>query len=599
MRARTGIGGGVVLGLSALGGCGDSTAAALEPRINLVDVAAEAGIELVQVSGDPRRWYILESNGTGAAWLDYDLDGDQDLFIGNGQGLKYVDDGAKLEIVRTAHSALYRNDGKGKFTDVSAATSCARDDWMQAIATGDVDNDGDPDMYIACFGGDVFLRNDGGKFVDATKAAGLGNQLWAAGAAFGDANNDGALDLYVANYCELDLAHPPAGGKRNVVNGVEVGWGPEEENKQGFNRGAPDVFYFGDGEGHFREATQEAGFALEKPLCSYQVVFADVNGDGWQDVMVANDLQPTNLFVNQGGGKFVEEGVKRGFAFNAEGKPTGAMGLSVEDFDGDGDLDVFRTNFDFEANSLHVNDGRGNFRDEAAKLGLAEPSVDKLGWGGGFFDVENDGDLDLLVANGHVYPQAKEVGMSGWEMPTQLYECVRSASGAITYRDATASAGSGLAPLRSARGVAFADYDDDGDVDAVVIDLDAKPRLLENRSTRQGHWLSVRTLGDYWRPPSHGFATRADGIAPQGSNNDGIGARVRVTAGGRTWMREMHTTQGQYSSHDPRVHFGLGKVYAVERVEVLWPSGERSVVNNPQLDAVLEIREPHTPPVSR
>jgi hypothetical protein len=555
----------------ALAACGDA-AASDKPTIELVDVAKQAGVELVQVSGDPRRWYIPESNGTGAAWLDYDGDGDMDLFIGNGQSLRYVDDGTRLEIVRTAHSALYRNDGHGKFTDVSVATGCARDDWMQAIATGDVDNDGDPDIYIACFGRDVFLRNDGGKFVDATAEAGLGCELWGAGAAFGDANNDGALDLYVANYCEFDLAHPPAGGKRDVVQGVEVGWGPEAENKQGFNVGAPDVFYFGDGHGHFREATREAGLVLEKPLCSYQVVFSDVDGDGWQDILVANDLQPSNLFINQHG-KFVEEGVKRGFAFNAQGQPTGSMGLFVEDFDGDGDFDVFRTNFDLEANSLLVNDGRGYFSDEAAKYGLAQPSVDKLGWGGGFFDVDDDGDLDLLVANGHVYPQAKQIGMSDWAMPTQLYEALTDANGALSYRDVTATAGSGLAPLRSARGVAFADFDDDGDLDAVVVDLDHAPRLLENRTGRRGHWLAVRTVGRV-------------------SNRDGFGALVRVSAGSRVWTREMSTTQGQYSSHDPRLHFGLGHVAAIDSVEVRWPSGRRSLVKQPKLDALLVVEEP-------
>lgn len=563
----------IVFAALSTGGCDDSSAAEVAPKIEFIDVASAAGLDLVQVSGDPRRWYIVESNGTGAAWLDYDLDGDMDVFIGNGQGLKYVDDGATLEVVRSARSALYRNEGGLKFTDVSAATGCARQDWVQGIATGDVDNDGDTDLYLACFGGDVFLRNDKGVFVDATQDAGLGNTRWAASAAFGDVNNDGALDLYVANYCEFDLAHPPAGGKRNVIEGVEVGWGPEEENKQGFNRGAPDVFYLGDGKGHFREQTLEAGLVLEKPLCSYQVVFSDVDGNGWQDILVANDLQPANLFINQGAGKFVEEGLKRGFALNADGKATGAMGLSVEDFDGDGDFDVFRTNFDFEANSLHVNDGRGYFEDRAERLGLAAPSLDKLGWGGGFFDVECDGDLDLLVANGHVYPQAKEIGMSGWEMPTQLYEARPGANGSLVYRDVTASSGSGLAPLRSARGIAFADADNDGDVDALVLDLDHAPRLLCNNSARQGRWLAVRTVGRV-------------------TNVDGIGANVQVKAGGRTWTREMRTTQGQYSSHDPRLHFGLGDVDAIDSVEVLWPSGRRSFVEVPALDAVLVVEEP-------
>ncbi len=586
--------------LGALAACSKPAAPPRPPAapFDFVDVAAEAGIDVVIVSGDPRRWYIPESNGCGAAWLDYDGDGDMDLFVANGAGMEYVDDGKRLEILRTGGSRLYRNDspkgggpgagtggangggadsfGRMRFADVTRETGAGRLEWINAVATGDPDNDGDPDLYLACFDPDVYLRNDGGVFHDATKEAGLGTPLWGAGAAFGDVNGDGALDLYVANYCLFDPEHPPLDGKRNTVDGVEIGWGPEEENKQGWNAGAPDVFYFGDGKGRFREATKDAGLALDKPLCSYAVVLSDVTADGRPDILVANDLQPTNLFVNQGGGRFTEEGIVRGFAMNFEGKPTGAMGLSVEDFDGDGDLDVHRTNFDLEANSLHVNDGAGFFVDEIAKHGLAESSFDKLGWGGGFFDADCDGDLDLLVANGHVYPQAKEIGMTGWLMPTQLYEAAAASSGEITYADVTAHAGAGLAGTYAARGIAFGDPDDDGDVDAIVVDLDAKPRLLENRSARRGRWISVRPIGET-------------------SNRDGIGAVVRVRAGGRTWTREMRTTDGLFSAHDPRLHFGLGEAAAVDEVEVVWPSGRVSRIAAPPLDAALVVRESEAP----
>jgi len=351
--------------------------------------------------------------------------------------------------------------------------------------------------------------------------------------------------------------------------------------------GVASLFFFlGDVDeqkdvGRFRDATRECGLEIAKPLCSYAVVFSDVNSDGWQDILVANDGQPANLFINDGHRHFSDEAVTRGFAYNADGKATASMGMTVEDFDGDGDMDVFRTTFDGEANSLFVNDGRGYFKDEAAKFGLAQTSIDKLGWACGFFDADNDGDLDLLVANGHVYPQGKQIGMSDWLMPTQLYEAVTSASSSISYRDITAEAGSGLMPLRSARGIAFADADDDGDIDAVVIDLDNKPRLLENRSARHGHWISVRAR----RTVRH-----FDVIGPE--STDCIGAKVRVTAGRRTWVREMRTTQGLYSSHDPRLHFGLGNVELIDRVEVLWPSGKRSTVEHPKLDAALVVDEP-------
>ncbi len=547
-----------------------------------VDVAAEAGIDIVNVSGDPRRWYIPESNGCGAAWLDYDGDSDVDLFVGNGAGLRYVEDGRRLEVVPSSGSRLYRNDTrKGplpkdaktalRFTDVTQATGAGRTDWINGIATADVEGDGDPDIYLACFGDDVFLRNDGGRFVDATKEAGLGCPLWGASAAFGDANQDGALDLYVANYCMFDLENPPDGGKRNVINGVEVGWGPEEENKRGFNAGAPDFFYYGDGKGHFREATAKANLALEKPLCSYAVVFADINGDNRADIMVANDLQPANLFLNRGDGTFSDEAMERGFALNFDGKPTGAMGLMVDDYDLDGDIDVFRSNFDLEANSLHVNDGAGSFKDEAAERGLAAPSMDKLGWGGGFFDADLDGDLDLLVANGHVYPQAKEIGMSDWLMPTQLYEAVRGLDGVTSYVDVTEKAGPGLAPLRSARGVAFADPDSDGDIDALVVDIGERPRLLENRTERQGKWIAVRLIGP-------------------GANREAIGSVMRVTAGRRTFTRILRTNDGLYSANSPLLHFGLGDVATIDEMFVIWPDGKSSQPTSPGLNRLMEVR---------
>ncbi|HZM00002.1 MAG TPA: CRTAC1 family protein [Planctomycetota bacterium] len=549
------------------------------PRFEFVDVAGQAGIDVVNVCGDPRRWYIVESNGNGAAWLDYDRDGDMDLFVGNGAGLAYVDDGKRLEVLHTAASRLYRNDGGWLFADVTAEAGAGRSEWINAVTVADYDNDGDSDLYLACFGRDVLLRNDGGRFADATAEAGLGCELWGAGAAFGDADNDGDLDLYVANYVLFDPEHPPDEGRRAVIEGVEVGIGPEAENQRGLNTGAPDVFYRNQGEGRFVEATAQAGLELPAPLCSYAVVFSDVDGDGWQDLLVANDLQPCNLFHNRGDGTFEEQGQARGFATDGNGKPTSAMGLVVEDVDGDGDMDVLRTNFDLEPNSLHVNDGQGRFTEVAAQHGLAQPSLDKLGWGAAFLDAECDGDLDLLVANGHVYPQAREIGMSGWLMPSQLYEASSASAAGVAspgmpqWRDVTAGAGPGLAPLQSARGLALADVDDDGDSDAVIIDMDGPPRLLENRSARQGRWISVLPLGTV-------------------SNRDGFGARVTVTAGGRTWTREMRTNQGLYSSHDPRLHFGLGSVERIDRVEVAWPSGRTSRLENPPLDAPLVVREP-------
>jgi hypothetical protein len=567
----------VLLAPLGLGACDfpETAAADADPaRFLFVDVASEAGIDVVNVSGDARRWFIPESNGCGAAWLDHDGDGDLDLFVANGARLVYPEDAreptARLAVAEGGTSRLYANQGELRFTDVTDAAGARRSEWINALATGDVEDDGDPDLYLACFGPDAFLRNDGGRFVEASAAAGLANPLWGAGAAFGDPDRDGDLDLYVANYCLFDPERPPG---VNTIEGIEVAFGPEGENQQGKNAGAPDVFFRGLGDGRFEEATRAAGLELAKPLCSYACVFADVDTDGWSDLLVANDLQPANLFVNRRDGTFVDEALERGFALDAAGKPSSAMGLFVDDVDGDLDLDVLRTNFDLEPNWLHVNDGHGRFVERAAAHGLAEPSLDKLGWGGGFFDADLDGDLDLLVANGHVFPRAEEIGMHPWLQATQLYEAVPDPTGAIAWRDVTASAGPGLAPLRSARGVALGDPDDDGDVDALVVDLDAPPRLLENRTPRRGHWLAVSLEGTY--------CTR-----------DAVGARIVVRAGGRAWMREVRTTDGLYSANDPRVHFGLGAVAAVDRVEIHWPSGGGQTIEAPPLDRLLVVREP-------
>jgi hypothetical protein len=536
-----------------------------------VDVAAEAGIDVRNVCGDARRWYIPESNGSGAAWLDYDGDGDQDLFVGNGQELAYHDDGARLEIVRTATSRLYRNEGFMRFADVSVETGTDRRDWVNAVTVGDVDSDGDPDLYLGCFGDDVLLRKEGNRYADATRASGLGNELWAAGAAFADPDRDGDLDLYVANYCQFDLDAPPAGGKRHVIDGVEVAWGPEGENQQGYNPGAPDRYHVNDGKGRFREHTEAAGFALAKALCSYAAVWSDVTADGWPDLMVANDLQPANLFVNQRDGRFLDEALERGFALNHEGKPTSGMGLLVEDVDGDGDMDVLRTNFDMEANCLHVNDGKGNFQDRAGAYGLAESSMDKLGWGGAFFDADRDGDVDLLIANGHVYPQGEALGLHAWLQPTQLFEGVPHRTYKTVWQDVTRSAGSGLAPLRSARGVALGDPDDDGDHDVLIVDVGEPPRLLRNDSAA-GHWIGLDLRGKL-------------------SNRDAYGARVQVRAGKQTWTREVRATNGLYSSHDKRVLVGLGTATQVDAVTIVWPNGEVQTLERPAIDRYHEVIE--------
>jgi hypothetical protein len=540
--------------------------------VAFVDRAADAGITVVNRCGADPRYFIPEGNGCGAAWLDHDLDGDLDLYIVNGAGLEPVDGRRRLRIVRDATNRLYRNDGDWKFTDVTREAGVGDDGWGNGAAVADVDDDGDPDLYVANLGPDVLYLNRGdGTFRDATAERGLGHAGWSTGGAFSDVDRDGDLDLYVPCYVEFDPERPPAGGDLMDVDGVAVGWGPEGENP-GVNPGAPDVFYLNEGGGRFREATAERGLALEKPLCSYAAVFADADGDGWDDLLVTNDAQPNSLFLNRGDGTFTEAGEERGVARGADGSFQAGMGLAVADVDDDGDPDLCVTNFDFEPNNLYLNDGAGFFHDAGDAAGLHAPSMDRLGWGCGFLDAELDGDLDLFVANGHVIRQCEEIGMSPWNMPNQLLLREAGAGGGPAFAAAAFPADSPLALAASSRGAAFADADGDGDVDIVVLDMDRPPQVLENRSARAGHWLEIELIGD--RP------------------RDAYGARIEVEAGGRARTGWKIPNQGVYSSHDPAVHFGLGPAERVDRVRVRFPGGAVVELADQAVDRRIVVREP-------
>ncbi|MEM7518910.1 MAG: CRTAC1 family protein, partial [Planctomycetota bacterium] len=297
--------------------------------------------------------------------------------------------------------------------------------------------------------------------------------------------------------------------------------------------------------------------------------------DGLPDLLVANDMQRSQLFLNRGSGQFKEASRGHGFTGDGEGKPTSAMGLAIADVDNDGDYDVLRTNFDMEPNSLHLNQRNGFFRERARQFGLAQPSEDRLGWGAAFFDAELDGDLDLVVANGHVYPQAEEIGMHPWAQVSQLFEAIPHDKLGVRWRDTTAKVGGdGFSAERSSRGLAVADADNDGDMDVLILDIDHAPRLLENKSPRRGHWIGVRTVGSI-------------------SNRDGYGARIQVKTGETIRTAEVMPVQGLYSSHDPRVHFGLGPVDSAEWLEVRWPSGIVQRIESPELDEWHVVSEPN------
>ncbi len=518
-----------------------------------VDATEAAGISLVNTSGSDQR-YIVEGMMGGAAFFDYDNDGDVDLYIANGSSFDGFEEG------QHPRNALYRNEGSGLFSDVTASAAVGDTSWSMGIAVSDYDNDGDADLYVSNFGRNTLYRNDGdGRFVDATDAAGVGDRRWGTGVAFADYDRDGDADLYVANYVDFSLEYEspiPCLWKNVSVYCGPVGLLP-----------AADVLYRNEGDGTFVDVTVAAGLSAEK-FYGMSALWGDYDADGWPDLFVADDSTPNKLYHNEGDGTFVESALMAGVAYSGEGVEQGCMGAAFGDYNGNGRADIFVTNFADEANALYDNEGGGFFTDVAFSSGIGRADRSLVAWGTGFFDADNDGDFDLFVANGHTYPQAnKPLLNSSYEQLNSLFE---NRDGQFV--EVTANAGPGLAVRSVSRGASFADYDADGDVDIFVLNLNALPTLLRNDGNPQRHYLQVKLVG-------------------RESNRDGIGARVRVEAGGRTRHAEVQSG-GSYLSHsDLRLHFGLGASDRVDRLIVEWPSGRLQEMVDIKADQQLIVYE--------
>lgn len=519
-----------------------------------VDRAAAAGIDLVNTSGTDQT-YIVEGMMGGAAFFDYDGDGDVDLYVANGSSFV----GSATEI-RPANK-LYRNDG-GRFVDVTVAAAVGDTSWSMGVAVADYDNDGHVDLYVSNYGRNTLYRNLGdGRFADVTDWAGVGDKGWGTGVSFGDYDRDGDVDLYVANYVDFSLEYEspiPCVWKNIAVYCGPVGLLP-----------GADVLYRNNGDGTFSDQTREAGLTTAK-FYGMSAIFADYDGDGWPDIFVANDSTPNTLFRNLGNGRFAEEALLAGVAYSGEGVKQGCMGAALGDYNNDGRLDIFVTNFADEYNALYKNDGSGFFTDVSYTSGVGAADRRLVSWGTGFFDMDNDGDKDLFVANGHTYPQADlPAANSQYEQFNSLFEN----EGNGRFVEVSAGAGSGLALRHVSRGASFADYDDDGDIDIFVLNLNNAPTLLRNETENDNHYLLVRTIG-------------------RQSNRDGIGARLQLRAGGQSQYAEVQSG-GSYLSHsDLRVHFGVGENLRVDELEVRWPSGMVQVLRDIDVDQVLIVREP-------
>ena len=535
-----------------------SLSAAESITVKLTDVSAASGIDLVNVSGGATKDYIVDANGNGAALVDYDNDGDLDALLVNGSMRDHLARGGDPMV------ALYRNDGSGRFTDVTTASGFNRNGWGMGVCAADVDNDGFTDVYVTAFGPDVLWRNTGtGTFTDMTRRAGLGDPRWSTSCAFNDYDHDGFVDLYVANYVKFSGTSIPS--RAATANcrfmATDVFCGP--------NRlpGEADVLYRNNGDGTFTDVTARTGI-LDPGYYGFGVVFADLTGDGWPDIYVANDSVPNLFFRNTGKGTFVEDGLLAGVAVSGDGRPQAGMGVDAGDYNGDGLPDLVVTNFSHDYNTLYENGPPGVFTDRSYAAGVAVTAGPYLGWGVKLVDLDNDGRLDLFIANGHVYPDVDGRGLgTSYKQRKQVFM-----NDGRRFRDATGAIGGGLLVDRSSRGAAFGDIDNDGDIDALVVNMNDRPTLLRNDTPRGNHWLTLRLIG-----------------GP--SNRDGLGARVTIDAGGRKQLFEVRS-DGSYLSHsDMRVHAGLGAAARAARVEIRWPSGRVESVPNVAADRFYVARE--------
>jgi hypothetical protein len=529
-----------------------NTAAAM----TLTDVSRASGIDFVHRNGATGEKFACELLGAGGALLDFDGDGDLDLYLVQGAALP----GADYD--PPPRDELWQNLGGGtapQFRRVPDAAGAGDPGYGMGAAVGDVDNDGDPDLYVTNFGPDVLYRNEGGRFTDVTRSAGLGDARWSTSAAFFDADGDGFLDLYVCNYFQYRVEDHDWYGLRKP--GYRTHGGPA------MFRPDADVFYRNRGDGTFEDATEAAGFAAAAPSHGLGIVAGDFDDDRDVDVFVANDTQPNFLFLNDGAGRFTEEAMLAGVATDPAGKPRAGMGVDAQDADGDGRIDLLVTNFSLETNAFFRAEGGGFFTDAAFEVGLGAPSLPFLGFGTGFFDPDNDRDLDVFVANGHIFDNVPlYFDNLTYKQRNQLF---RNEGGRFV--EADRSLGPAVTREEASRAAIFGDLDDDGDTDLIVTDVATSPQVLRNDGGDANGWVRVTLRG-----------TR--------SNRDGYGAEVLVTAKGVTRRLQARAAYGYLASNDPRVLAGLGGAAEAERIEVRWPSGIVDVLEHvPSASSVVVV----------
>jgi hypothetical protein len=515
-----------------------------EPALPIfTDITQQAGIHFKHGAGSPEKDYIFEAKGGGVALFDYDNDGYLDIFFTNGNTLEDMEKG----IVHP--NALYHANGDGTYTDVTKKAGVEGRGWAMGCAVGDYDNDGYLDLLVLGLTENVLYHNNhDGTFADVTKKAGIKGGRWSAGAAFLDYDKDDYLDLYISNYISFDLKNLPRRGSNKYCNyrGIPVMCGP-----RGLE-GAADVLYHNNGDGTFTDVTKAAGVAEKTPFYGLGVAVGDYNNDGWPDIYVANDSCPSYLYMNKKNGTFEEVGLLAGVAVSDDGMEQAGMGVDFGDYDNDGWLDITKTNFSYDYNNLYHNEHSGLFVENARLAGIAEVTMPFVCWGTRFIDYDNDGWKDIFAATGHVYPHLIQNPVGGEKYFQRKLLFRNLANG--KFADVSMQSGPGLLVEKASRGAAFGDLDNDGDIDIVIANIDDTPTILRNDGGNRKNWLMVRLKGTK-------------------SNSFGLGARVKVVAGGLQQIADVTTASSIYSANDPRVHFGLNRATEAD-LEVRWPSGK-------------------------
>jgi enediyne biosynthesis protein E4 len=531
------------------------------------DIAKKAGLSgWTHTMGTPEKNFIIETNGSGVGLIDYDNDGWLDIYMVNGSTYD-----AMSGKTPSPHAALFHNNHDGTFTDVAAKALVTNDRWGIGVAIADYDNDGWPDIYVSNFGKNrLYHNNHDGTFTDVAEKAGVTLGNWSTGATWGDYDGDGKLDLFVPGYVHYDLANQPTSGGKDVsysfcqFRGEKVMCGP-----RGL-KGEPDHLFHNNGDGTFTDVSEKAGVADKNAYYGFASVFIDVNNDGKPDLLVANDSTPNYLYINKGDGTFEDASYASGYALNENGRETASMGIAVGDYRNNGLLDIYNTTFSDDYNPLYRNDGDANFTDISYQLGIAEPTIPFLGWGTAFLDFDNDGWKDLVIANGHVYPQVDHTAWgTTWAQRPLLFRNIDGKKFDLE----PAVEGTALTNLYAGRGMAVGDLFNDGKLDVVINVLDGHPALLRNVSPDTYHWIELKLVGGPKSP------------------RDAIGVTVYLVADGKKQREDVFSGGSFASTHDPRVHFGLGNSTAVDSIEVHWPSGTKEQFAVTKVDQIVTLTE--------